>query len=202
MPKDKGLRDRDMRLQQLMDRKFEVQKEVEELDYMINNFNMLIDDEVEFSQMVDEWIDCPRMDSDEHPSVIFETGGGRAIPYFFTEYKQVFNHKPYPWRMSGYNWKVAVGVADECKRPLLHVEYCWDFNDDSSKYATFYVEAANNYAKQEFDKHSIPHQLQLSQYQMVLLSFVLRGKDKNIVKANKDKFSTQKNKSDDFWKGI
>lgn len=214
MPKDKGLRDEDMRFQQLQHRKFELEEEIKLLQKQLADIQFAefmyprcIDEEVEFSKIVDEWLDCPRLDSDEHPTIIFETGNSKKIPYFFTEYKQVFEHKPYPSRMSGYNWQVAMAVADKCERPLLHVEYCWDVDDDK-KYATYYVEAVNKFAKDRFDKisykdgQSLPHRVVLSELSMVKLSFLLRDKSLDLLIKNKDKFSNKKNVNVDFWKGI
>lgn len=216
MPKENGLRDDDMRMRQLKHVQFMIETEINALQKQLSEvlvaqvmFPHSLEDEVEFSKVVDGWIDCPRLDSDEHPTMIMETGNSKKIPYFFTEYKRIYNHSPYPQRMTGYNWEVQQAVAEKCERPLLYIEYCWD-EDEDGKYATYYIEAVNQFAKDKFDKitykkdQTLPYRVALDEYQLVRLSFIMRDKENklSLVVANKHKFSQKKNVNKDFWKGI
>jgi hypothetical protein len=201
MPKDYGMRDREFRMLQLKQRHAELSFMLADIESNITNFQNEIDEEIILSQLMDQddkkIKDMPRVDDDEHPTILMETGNGKSIPYFFTEYKKITNYFPYEYGMSGYNWNVASAVADECKRPLIYVEYNWDdwyANDDDmvmnegQRMITFFVYAANQYAKDRFDELEIPHQISCSQYQFVYLSHKLRDKSTDKIVENKNMF--------------
>jgi len=206
MPFDRGIRDREMRMMQLKQRREEVQIMLADLDSMIANFNEEIDDEIELSQMVDKYGDCPRLDADEHPTVIMETGNWQKVPYFFSEYKKIKHHLYYEAGKKGFNWEVAEQVANICKRPLLYIQYIWteELDDDFEvidRYPTFYVEAANQYAKDKFAEIGIKQPyLACSELVFVRLSYALRDKDFSDI--DKTKYDKRKTVKEHFWKGL
>ena len=146
LSKDRGIRDVAMRVKQLQYQNMCMMAAIMENNQIIMNIHNEIANEVRLSKRTHLWDDTPRIDNDDYPDIVCETGNNMVIPYFFSEYKHISNGR----RISNdkikdnYNFNVFLGIATKLERPAFLVSYMW--TKDGYEDPIFFIEPMNDYA--------------------------------------------------------
>ena len=148
-----GIRDYHMRVKQMQYDNLIMSEAIMSNNKNINNIFELLQDEVDLSSRTYLWDDTPRLDLDNHPDIILETGNNNTIPYMCTEYKHIKNGSRVDVASlkKDYNFKVFLGVADALNRPAFLVSYYW-LDKKKKDNPVFFVEPMNLIAIDEIER--------------------------------------------------
>jgi len=113
----------------------------------ILNIHNEIQDEINISRRTHLWDDTPRLDNDDYPDIVCETGNNMVIPYFFSEYKHIASGRRITDSniKDNYNFQVFLGISNKLERPAFMVSYMW--TKERTEDPIFFVEPMNIYAE-------------------------------------------------------
>ena len=154
-----GIRDLHMRVKQMQYDNLIMSEAIMNNNKNINNIFELLQDEVDLSSRTYLWDDTPRLDLDNHPDVILETGNNNTIPYMCTEYKHIKSGSRVDVASlrKDYNFKVFLGVADNLERPAFLVSYFW-LDKTKKDNPVFFVEPMNLFALDEIERLGLEYE--------------------------------------------
>jgi hypothetical protein len=144
--KERGIRDVAMRVKQLQHQNILMMAAIMENNEKILNIHNEIQDEINISRRTHLWDDTPRLDNDDYPDIVCETGNNMVIPYFFSEYKHIASGRRITDSniKDNYNFQVFLGISNKLERPAFMVSYMW--TKENNENPIFFIEPMNEYA--------------------------------------------------------